>query len=61
MSQRTFRTFNPLKNTFNNKSHTVNTVDEVNALLDKAKEAQLILEPVSEFRFHSGPLQKDST
>lgn len=43
MSQRTFRTFNPLKNTFNNKSHTVNTVDEVNALLDKAKEAQLIL------------------
>jgi len=25
------------------------------------KEAQLVLEPVSEFRFHSGPLQKDST
>ena len=33
----------------------------IESLFFAEKEAQLVLEPVSEFRFHSGPLQKDLT
>ena len=48
MSQRTFRTFNPTKNTFNTHNFSVHTEEQVKVLLHNAMEAQVILDQESD-------------